>query len=177
MPGGVAPRTTPSFWHAPKGCKSAPKGVPTFGIPPLGRPANGRRKAGQARLLSKVQLPRGGRTRYGASANPDCLSALPTRPGAKNQAVHCLRALLISPEGTPQGAMVRGSEAGPSHFSRSDFRTIAEGACRTSLSPAPILSPGAQRGFQRGVPFDTFFLPFDVYQKAVVVRGRNPAAK
>ena len=75
---GFRPRATPHFWYAPKVSKSAPKGVPPFGIPPLGRPANGRRKAGQARLLSKVQLPRGGRTRYGASANPDCLSALPT---------------------------------------------------------------------------------------------------
>ncbi len=71
--------------------------------------------------------------------------------------------------------MVRGSEVFSSHFSQSDFRTIAEGVCRVSATSAQILSPGAQRGFQRGVPFDTFFLPFDVYQKAVVVRGRNPA--
>ena len=79
--------------------------------------------------------------------------------------------------GHPVGAMVRGSEVLPCHFSRSDFRTIAEGTCRVSATPAPILSPGAQRGFQRGAPFDTFFLPFDVHQKAVVVRGRNPAGQ
>ena len=119
----------------------------------------------------------GHRAPHNVSANPAFLSALPARPGAKNQAVRCLRALRVSPEGTPQGQWFVGAKRAPCLFSRSDFRTIAEGTCRVSATPAQILSPGAQRGFQRGAPFDTFFLPFDVHQKAVVVRGRNPAAK
>ncbi len=78
MPGGVAPPRDASLLVRAKSEQKRPKGRSPLWHPPLGRPANGRRKAGQARLLSKVQLPRGGRTRYGASANSDCLSALPT---------------------------------------------------------------------------------------------------
>ena len=53
---------------------------------------------------------------------------------------------------------------------------LAQRKCQPGL-PAGAAGPGAQRGFQRGAPFDTFLLAFGVYQKRVVVRGRNPAAK
>ncbi len=207
---GLRPRTTPSFWHAPKGCKSAPKGVPPFGIPPWGgvdglrclyrfsqAPSTPARESLREKLVgptrsTRAAVPTGSPRVMPAHTQPSpacprssaprgprrgitMQSAFPTRSQKSSGALPARRAGIA--RGHPAGAMVRGSEACPSHFSRSDFRTIAEGACRTSLSPAQILSPGAQRGFQRGAPFDTFLLAFGVYQKRVVVRGRNPAAK
>ena len=133
--------------------------------------------AGSPRVMPAYTQPSPACPRSSAPRGPrrgiTMQSAFPTRSQKSSGALPARRAGIA--RGHPAGAMVRGSEACLCLFSRSDFRTIAEGACRTSLSSAQILSPGAQRGFQRGAPFDTFLLAFGVYQKRVVVRGRNPA--
>ena len=76
-------------------------------------------------------------------------SAFPTRSQKSSGALPARLTDIV--RGHPAGAMVRGSEACPSHFSRSDFRTIAEGACRVSATSAQILSP-AHNGVFKGVP-------------------------
>ena len=174
-PAGFRPRTTTRFWYTPKASKSAPKGVPPFGIPPWGgvdglrclyrfsqAPSTPARESLREKLVgptrsTRAAVPTGSPRVMPAHTQPSpacprssaprgprrgitMQSAFPTRSQKSSGALPARLTDIV--RGHPAGAMVRGSEVFPCHFSRSDFRTIAEGICRVSATSAQILSPG-----------------------------------